>query len=233
MINMHMGRPLSTTFEISFEDKESFQQILTRPLSKQQSEAIQNRPELIAARHQKQAASHGKDALIGKLLPEINLIASYQNNYGMGDFMLENEFFGGVMLSWNFWEWGAKFYKMKAAEAKYEKAVKSIAFAEEGIKLDVEQKRLSLEEAVKQHELAHARLKHAEENLRIEQSKYEVQESTATDLLQAQTSALRAEKDITVATMQIRVAQHQLLLAMGIGLTERNKETYISSNRFE
>jgi len=233
MINMYMGRSLNTPFEISFEDRENFKAILTRPLNKQQQEAVEKRPELISARYQKMAAASGKNAMIGNMLPDINLVASYKNNYGMGDMMLENEFFGGLMLSWNFWEWGAKYYKMKAAEAKFNKASKSIAFAEEGIKLDVEQKRLNLEEAVKQREVAKAKLQHANENLRIENSKYKVQESTATDLLQAQTSALRAENDLTVAMMQIRVAQHQLLLAMGIDLVNQSYQQNTSSNRFE
>lgn len=233
MINMLMGRPLNTPFKVSFEDKEHFRSILNKKLETQQNEAVKNRPELVSARFQKQAAKHGKKAAIGDMLPEINLVAAYKNNYGMGDMMLENEFFGGVMLNWNFWEWGATYYKLKAAEAKYNKAVKSINFAQEGIKLDVEQKRLNLEESIKQYEVAKAKYDYANENLRIEQTKYKVQESTATDLLQAQTSALRAENDKTVAKMQIRVAQHQLLLALGIDLLEHNYENSVSSNRYE
>ncbi len=223
MLNMYMGRPLPTPLEIVHVPSSLSEELMGLPIETLQKRSIEQRPDLLSARSQSVAAESGHQAAIGQMLPEINLVARYQNSQGMGDMMPEHQVFGGLMLSWNFWEWGAGYYEVQAAEAKSRQARQLIEFAEDGIRLEVEQKRLELDEAIRQHTVALAQLQYADENLRIESSRYEVQESTTNDLLQAQTSELQAENDVTVAKMQIEVAARGLKLSMGQDLlAEKN-----------
>jgi len=222
MLNMYMGRPLSTPLEISYDPTKMSEELMTLSVDVLQERSMENRPDLLSARSQKIAAESGHQASIGQMLPEINLVGRYQNSQGMGDMMPEHQLFGGLMLTWNFWEWGAGYYKVKSSEARALQAKRLIEFAEEGIRLDVEQKRLDLDESVRQHEVALVRFKYAQENLRIETSRYEVQESTNTDLLQAQTSELHAKNDVILAKMQIEVAARELMLSTGQDLLTDN-----------
>lgn len=225
MLNMYMGRPLSTALEIIYEPSSLPEELMLIPVEALQKRSLEQRPDLLSARSQKIAAESGHQAAIGQMLPEINLVGRYQNSQGMGDMMPEHQVFGGLMLSWNFWEWGVGYYEVRAAEAKALQARRLIEFAEDGIRLEVEQKRLELDEAIRQHTVSLARLHHAEENLRIESSRFEVQESTTTDLLQAQTSELRAQNDVIVSKMKIEVAARDLKLSMGQDLlAEKNNK---------
>ena len=64
-------------------------------------------------------------------------------------------------------------------------------------------------------DVAKAQLEEARENLRIEQIRHDVQQTTTADLLQAQTLALKAENDWIVAEMKIRENHAALRIAMG------------------
>jgi len=221
MLNMHMGRDLSSPLDVSYDNPEKSTDIKddTKELQKL---ALANRPELRAANHQLKAARFSKQAQVGAMLPELNAVVRYENSQGMGDFTPENQVFGGLMLSWNIFEWGASYYKVKAAQAKAAQALNMIQYAQEGIKLEVEKKRLDLEESMKQFEVAKAQLEFTQESLRIEQDRYEVQESEITDLLTAQTLNLKAQNDVTIAQMQIEVALRELQLATGQDLLNTN-----------
>ncbi len=220
MLNMLMGRPLDADLSLYCARCKNPSLQLEETLDSQQRAAVENRPELMNARYQATAAQHARSVAIGEMLPEINLVAAYKNNYGMGDLMQENEFFGGVMLTWNVWDWGAGYHKVKAAELRRDRAQAKIRAAEDGIRLEVEQKRLDLKNANALYEVAMSKLLLAEENLRLETNRYAAQQTTTTDLLSAQTAELRARNDVTVAAMTIEVARRDLMKTQGMDLFE-------------
>lgn len=228
MLNMLMNRPLDTKFTLRClaEDNctESDEpQAITEPLSALQDEAVDNRPELRSARAQQAAASRGVKAKKGALLPELNAMLVYQHNEGTGEMMPENAVFGGLSLKWNIFEWGATKAEWDAAEYQLQKAKASISAAEAGIRLQIHQKILELEEAQAKAKVAKATLDLSQENLRLEQARYEVQNTTATDLLAAQTSEVKAAIDLTVARMKVRAAQRGLQIALGRDLIQAEK----------
>jgi hypothetical protein len=192
----------------------------TSLMTELQDRAAAERPELLSAREQLAAARAGADAELGKMLPELNLVAAYNHNEGMGDFMLKDEFFGGLMLEWNFWDWGVSYNKLQAASLRAKQAAAQVRAAEDGLRLEVHQRLLELEEARKQRDVADAALRLAEENLRLERNKYAVQQTTAADLLSAQTAELKARNDRTVAIMQMEMARRALQIASGRDLLD-------------
>jgi len=217
-LNMYMNRPLDTPIEPDMNIE--VRKMDTAAMDKLQNDAVSERPEMVSARHQVEAARMGKHAAIGAMLPDINLFFKYENSQGTGALTPEHQYYGGFALSWNVWEWGASYYLVKEAEARYAQASATISNAQDMIKLDVKSKGLALEEAQREVAVAKAAQEQAEENLRVEKARYEVQETTTTDLLAAQTQKLKAENDLIVARMKERSAQISLLLGVGQDLAK-------------
>lgn len=226
MMNMLMNRPLDTPFGIRcLKDKSCETAKFDRTLHGQdlvqlQNEAVDHRPELLSARQQREAAGRGAKAKSAALLPELNAVVAYQHNHGTGEIMPEDAVFGGLMLNWNVFEWGATQAEADEASLQHQKAQAAISAAEAGIRLDVHQKRLELEEAMAGRGVAKAAKDLAAENLRLEEAGYEVQNTTATDLLAAQTAHVKADIEYTVAEMKVRLAERQLWVALGRSLLE-------------
>ncbi len=241
-LNMLMRRPIAAPLAVTCDacSAEAQRNAATTPntttnpapsdLATLQDAAVKNRPELLAARAKRRAADAGHSAAIGKLLPEINLVARYNHNEGMGDFALKDEGFGAIMLAWNFWDWGANWNEMKAADIRKAEADARIAAAEDGMRLLVEQRTLELEEAQKQRDVATAAVALAEENLRLEENRYNVQQTEAADLISAQTSLVRARNDRTLAVMQVELARRALALATGRDLLDTTASDVASAD---
>jgi outer membrane protein len=227
-LNMLMGRPLDAPLSLAPPPPVTMAGTATVSLSALQAQATDARPELVAGRAKVRAAEAAHDATFGKLFPDLNLVGAYNHNAGMGDLMLRNEAFVGLMLSWNVWEWGSTWAESQAAGHRAQEAALRIRAAEEGLQLEVAQRYLDLEEAKKAAAVAEAALALAQENLRLEQNYYAAQQSTATDLLSAETATLRARNDRTVATIQVQLAERALTVATGQDLVELTdtKETH-------
>jgi outer membrane protein len=216
-LNMLMARPLDAPLELACADcdvvAEADQPV--PDLAALQASASQNRPELNSGRAQRDAAKSGYDAAFAKLLPDLNLIGLYNHNAGMGDLMLRNEAAVGLSLAWNFWDWGANYGELRAADARRQQAELAVQAAEDGLRLQVHEKVLELDEARKQYRVAVATLSLAEEALRIEENRYAVRETETADLLKAQSTALKARHDRTIAALNIKLADQALAVAAG------------------
>ena len=187
-------------------------------LEESQAQAILYRPELQSARLMLDAANMGRHVATADMLPELNAIFRYEFAEGMGAMQPRHQYFGGLVLEWNVWEWGATYYKLQQAKIRERQTKLRIESGEDKIRLEVEARRLDLDEAKKSLDVARAQLAEAKENLRIEQIRHEVQQSTTADLLQAQTLVLKAENDWIVAEMKIRENRAALRIARGESL---------------
>ena len=217
MLNLFMNRPLESPltpsqgdFDLSRADT-----LLSVDLGGQRNLAMKHRPELQAARYGAIAANAGKHAAIGGMLPQISAMFKYSYSGGVGSMQKENEYYGGLALSWNVWEWGSTYYKLTAAQKRERKADIQASQAQDHIMLDVTSKRLNLEEALESLKAAVVKQDQARENLRLELARYEAQQTTTADLLTAQTMALSAENDLTVK--QLDVLQNSIALQLAVG----------------
>jgi len=236
MLNMLMGRDLETPLELSCAVNSSTVAGTPCPdvpkalddgsdLAGLQEEAVQNRPDLKSARAQKKAAGHGRKATYGKLWPDVTALLAYQNNQGTGEFMPENAVFGGVALTWNAFEWGATYAEYDAAKARAAQAAAAVQGAEDGIRLRVKQRQLEVAGARAQVAVARAGLELAQENLRLEKARYDAQTTTATDLLSAQTSVVKAQNALNTAVLERQAKQLELRLALGRDLTQASRNS--------
>jgi OMF family outer membrane factor len=217
MLNLFMNRPLESPITPIEDDLNlsMAESLLDISLTGQRNLAMKHRPEIKAAQHGAVAANAGKHAAIGDMLPQVSAMFKYDYKGGMGSMQKENEYYGGVMLSWNVWEWGATYYKLTAAQKRERKAEIQASGARDQIMLDVTAKRLELEEALESLKAAVVKDDQARENLRLEKARYEADQTTTADLLTAQTLALSAENDLTVK--QLAVLQNSIALKLAMG----------------
>jgi len=223
-LNLLMGRALDTDLEpVIRESLNNPEELLQPTLKTQQRQALDHRPELLSIAAKKEAANSGKHAAIASLIPELSAVFQYQYSYGMGATQPENVYFGGLILTWDAWDWGVEWYEMRSAEYQQKQVATLLSYANDGIQLDIQKKRLELEESLKSQKVAEAQFEQASENLRIEQIRFDVQETTTTDLLDAQTQHLKAQNDAIVAENKMREAYYELLTAMGTDLLEKKE----------
>jgi outer membrane protein TolC len=217
LLNAQMGRALDAPVE---PEGDGVLAVAPDDGTDGDGDAVTRRPELRAARQRIKAAKAATHVAIGEAIPQVTAFATYENNQGFGELIRENQFYGGVLLEWTFWDWGTSWYKVRAARARAEEAEAAVAAAEDRVRLDLESRRLDLEEARKSREVTRTQVEQARENLRVEKLRFDVSETTVTDLLQAQTLALQSENEDIVAELKVREARLALRVGRGEDLID-------------
>ncbi len=143
----------------------------------------------------------------------MSLFAAYQ--YQAGTSFGTPEFAAGAVMSWTPFAWGETYYGVKAARAGARRAEYALERVEELIALDVERAHAEAQAAAETITAAQAALGQAQELYRIDQARFEVQDNTATDLLSARTSLLRAQVTVRSAEYDQLIALAALRSAMG------------------
>lgn len=220
-LNAQMGRELTLPIEPEGDGRIATE---TDEGPGHAGEAVLARPELQAARLRVAAARRGRHVALGEALPQLTAFFTYENNQGFGQLVKENQFYGGLALEWNVWDWGASWYKVRAARARAAEAEAALALGEDRVRLDLASRRLDLEEAHKARALSQRQLEQAHENLRVEQLRFDVRETTVTDLLTATTLSLQAANEDVVAEMKVQEARLALRLAQGDDLLKETGE---------
>ncbi len=213
-LKLYMGVPQSEKITLTDEPRDP-----PPPMSVAMQSCIKDalgqRKDLKSLDAMGKAAEAGKDGIKWGFLPAISAIASYQYTHGQGTFMPENAFFGGAVLQWDIWDWGAKWFSMKAAGAKVRQVALGRRLLKEAIALEVQQAYLELRKAEESMAVARLAIKSAEEDYRIEQKRFETQSNTTTDVLDAQLALTRAELTYTTALYSYYIARAKLGKAMG------------------
>ena len=177
------------------------------------AKARRARGELAEVRLRADQAEAGVRAKIQEMLPDISLVASYQYKAGTADGVPELAV--GAVLSWTPFAWGESWYEVRAAKATVRRAELARERVEELIELDVERAFAELEAARESITVAEAALAQGQELYRIEQARFNVRDNTATDLLAAQTSLLRARSASRAARADYLIALAAVRRATG------------------
>jgi len=174
----------------------SYQDLLAR--------AFSARPELREIELRIEQAERGEKAAWQGFIPGLTLIGQYQHNEG--SLMLPPAWTVGVMVDFTFWEWGASYYQLEQARSRVRRARLALDQLRRGVELEVQAAWLKLSQAREQMRVAGSALESAREQLRLERERYEVQQSTTTEVLDAQSR-------LTQATLQLKNAGYEELIA--------------------
>jgi outer membrane protein TolC len=171
------------------------------------------RPELAELRLRTKQAEAGVRAKMQEFVPDISLVARYQYQAGSG--IGQPEIAAGAVMSWTPFAWGETYYAVRAAKAQVRQASLALERVEQLIGLDVERAHAEARAQLESIAVAEAGVQQAEELYRIEQARFDVRDNTATDLLAAQTSLLRARSTLSAARYDYLIAIAALRRATG------------------
>jgi len=118
-------------------------------------------------------------------------------------------------LTWTFWEWGKTHYSAKEKESLKKELIQTRKALEDGVRLEVKNAILGLEEAEKNIPTTSKAVKQAEENLRVSRERYKAQVTTSTEVLDAQTLLTRARTNYYNALYDHNLAKAKLQRAIG------------------
>ncbi len=184
-------------------------------LPESQNIALANRPEIKELTTLWQQARKNVDLARSAYYPKVILSGSYLK---AEDKPFPNAESWNVMAlaKWTFWEWGKTNWQVDEAKVRLKQAENAVEDLKDRIKLEVKQAHLSLQEAEKNIPVAQKAIEQAEENLRINQARYQEQVATSTEVLDAQTLLVQALNNYTNALADYNIAQAKLIRAMGI-----------------
>ena len=118
-------------------------------------------------------------------------------------------------LTWNFWNWGSDRYSVRQKELNKHQLINTKKSIEDGIKLELKNAVLNLQETEKRIPAAKKAVEQGEENLRVSSERYKAQVTTSTEVLDAQTILTQARVNYYSALYDHHLAKAALLRAMG------------------
>lgn len=175
--------------------------------------AAKNRPELQQMHVALEQADAGVKLAKGGYIPTVAAFGSYQHQEG--SVMELPQFVVGASLSWNIFQWGKVYYSVDEAKARAAAAEAGLESLERAVQLEVTQALLGIDLALNQIAVQKEAVKAAEEQLRIEQQRYDKQVSTSTEVLDASTRLVEAQVTLSTYQYEYRVSMARLWKACG------------------
>jgi outer membrane protein len=118
-------------------------------------------------------------------------------------------------LTWTFWEWGKTHYEVKEKLSLKKELIQTKKALEEGIRLEIKDAMLALEETEKNIPTTRKAVEQAEENLRVSEERYKAQVTTSTEVLDAQTLLTEGSMNYYRALYDHNLAKARLRRAIG------------------
>lgn len=176
------------------------------------------RPDLQVARARARQAEGAIDVERARGLPDLNLVGQYEHTEG-NELANPNALFVGATLSWSAFEWGATGQRTDAARSRAASAQAGLVQAEAGAAFEVESARNALHTAEGRLAVADGSIALAEESARLEQARFEAQQATAADVVEAETALTRARLSREAARFDRLIYLARLRHALGLPLT--------------
>lgn len=179
-----------------------------------------HRPELIQSEIAVEQADKNIILARAPYLPTVSLSANYLKQ---GDNLIADEYPIGpnevktamATLEWRFWTWGQGRDKVAAARYTMKKAQHAQVELLDDIILQVREAYVNTLEAEYNIGVTEKAIEQAEEDFRINQSRYKAQLSTTTDVLDAQTRLTRAKIEYYNSLYSYRISLMRLAWATG------------------
>ena len=173
------------------------------------------RPELREIDARLSQAAAGVRVARAKLFPQINAVATYQHNEGLGFAQPKNAGYVGALLTWDAWDWGTTTAGISEARAQEAQVLAAADKVRAAIRLET---RSAYMMALTSHAavaVGRKSVEQAEENLRIETKRYESAAATALEVLDAETLLTQARAQQETTFYDYLIARSALRKAMG------------------
>lgn len=178
--------------------------------------ALVNRPDLKRIQSEESAQQQSVAIAKSSFGPRVNAFAGWEMDNptfvaGGGG----NNWLGGVEIQIDLFQGGAKRAELARERALQEKVTAMKQVASDGIRLEVRRAYYNLDSARQEVEVARAVIAQAQNNLRINQDRYDGGLTTVTDLLGAEEATRRSQTDYWEAVYRFHTSYASLELASG------------------
>lgn len=187
--------------------------------------AYRNRKDLLIDLYKYQQAENDIKAAKADFGPSVTLSAgpSWSHTFKPST-SSDSDITAGATLSWNFWDNGLTRAKVQQAEASCDKAKLTLTKDQEDIDLSLRQAYYNMREAEKRLNSTGDAVKQAEEDYFIAREKYRAGEGLMLDIIDAQEALSTARLNYISAEYDYARYKATVENAMGIGLTDGEKE---------
>ena len=211
-LNSLLGRDVTTEFEVAgVPEFVRFETDLTAA----RKLALERRPELQQATLTVEQATIARRIKKSEYIPDVSVGFTYLTPRNFNSAVPKNFANVGVLVSWEFFDWGRKKHELAERDHAVEQAKHGVRETEERVLIDVGDKLRKLQlsgQALRVAGLAEAS---AKENLRVSTAKYGYQAVLLSDVLQSQASLAEASHDYQRALLAFWTAKSEFERALG------------------
>ncbi|MBI5638159.1 MAG: TolC family protein [Nitrospinae bacterium] len=225
-LNNVIGLPLDTNLALT--TPLAARDAPLKTLAEYKSSAIENRPDLLAARMKVKSARAGYGASKGGFLPTVSLFGDFlyanpNQRYLPNQERWDSTWAAGVMVSYDVFDWGITRSQVAQADARKSQAELAYEQALDGVELEVNQSYLALLQARERIAIAGGGVEQAEESARITKNRFHNGHATNTEVLDAEIALLQSKLNYTIATADYEIAQARMRKSAGEPDTEEEK----------
>ena len=177
--------------------------------------ALEERPDLVAARHAVRAGDWRLAAALADYSPQLYLVGMAEGMKQDLNTRWEGGYQVGLALSWPLYDGGERSAREEKAKASLRVAEQELRQLELAVTAEVMSARARLRSTRDNVILAERAVLEADENLRITQLRYEVGRALPVEVLDALAAAARARADRVNRAYELQAAYAQLLYTTG------------------
>ena len=178
------------------------------------AKALRDRSEIHSATLAAKAASKSSRSRTYDLLPEVDVEAGYMHMTGQ-TFVKPDSAFIGLRAGWQIWDWGARWYQHRVAEAQAVAAQAQADDARRKVETDVAAKLANVRATASALETGRTTIGSAEEAYRVTTVLLAAGSANTTDLLDAQSALTQARLNFARARYKYALARIRLSRALG------------------
>ncbi len=217
-LNNVLSIPLTTEIEIASEVKRSEADF--GELNTLVNAAIEERPEVKAAKLRVKAAEYGVTAARAGWYPQISVSGNlYYSRPNQRIVPAEDKFNStwdvGVNLSMSIWDWLTTAHQTEQAKAQLAQGIDALGIVKDGVSLEVNQYYLLVNQSKRRIELSELTVKQAEENMRVTSERFKGGTALSTDAIDAEVSLLSAKINYTNSLVDFELSKARLKKALG------------------
>src|SRR6266566_4981288 len=211
-LNSLLGRAVDTSFEVAGVPEFTSYEI---DLAAARKLALERRPELQQARLGIEQATLDRGIKKSEYIPDVSAGFVYLTPRNYAPVIPKNFANVGVVVSWEFFDWGRKKHQLSEKDKAVEQAQNGLQETEDQVLIDVGDKLRKLQQSGQALRVARVAESSAKENLRVSTGRYKFQAVMLSDLLQSQASLAEATHEYQSALLAFWTAKAEFEKALG------------------
>ena len=177
--------------------------------------ALERRPELQQAKLVIEQATLDRRIKKSEYIPDVSAGFVYLTPRNYAPVIPKNFANVGVVVSWEFFDWGRKKHQLSEKDKAIEQAKNSLKEKEDQVLIDVGDKLRKLQQSGQALRVAKLEESSAKENLRVSTGRYKFQAVLLSDVLQSQANLAEATHDYQRALLRFWTAKAEFEKALG------------------